>query len=118
MARPRMNFVSPRAVSNIRTTRRSIALPCVGRYSACNEIDRAKKPYWGAQAQERETAFEQLRELKVRWRNDVDGQRLKARRARKSRARKIKRSLSWRLTSPFRYLSVWLRPSRRTKQNG
>ena len=67
--------------------------------------------------QERETAFEQLRELKVRWRNDVDGQRLKARRA-KSRARKIKRSLSWRLTGPLRYLSVWLRPSGRTKQNG
>ena len=61
--------------------------------------------------------FEQLGELKVRWRNDADGQRLKARRA-KGGARKIKRSLSWRLTGPLRYLSVWLRPSRRTKRTG
>jgi hypothetical protein len=64
-----------------------------------------------ALTQERETAFDQLRELKVRCRNDMDRQRIKVRRA-KARARKIKRSLSWRLTGPLRYLGTWLRPSR------
>ena len=67
--------------------------------------------------QERETAFEQLRELKVRWRNDVDGQRLKARRA-KASVRRIKRSPSWRLTGLLRSASGWLRANRRTKQSG